>query len=171
MSWNCNTFRHWSVLQFPLASCQISQQGHNLEHSLFQPQVSRRKPAKRLRWEEGQRSVARSRQSRERAERSLLSLYRAPITNQRSVCDGRRRDNGALLALGRAGSERSAVCFLFTGLPSQTSEAFAMGGGGTTERCSLSAEPGASGAQFVPTTGGCTGFDGGMEAGPAGGGA
>ena len=46
-----------------------------------------------------------------------------------------------------------------------------MGSGGTTEHCELSAQPGAGRAQSVPTTGGCTGFDGGMEAGPAGGGA
>ena len=46
-----------------------------------------------------------------------------------------------------------------------------MGSGETTEHCELSAQPGAGRAQSVPTTGGCTGFDGGMEAGPAGGGA
>ena len=40
----------------------------------------------------------------------------------------------------------------YPGLPSQTSEAFVVGRGGTTERCELSAQPGASGAQFVPTT-------------------
>ena len=107
-------------------------------------------PAQRLRWEEeGQRSVASSRRSREQVERSLffptgfppqtsaafavgrggtterceLSAqpgasgaqfvfpHRVPAANQRSVCGGKRRDNGALRALGAAGSKWSAVCF------------------------------------------------------------
>ena len=97
MSWNCNTFRRRDVLQSPLISCQISQERPQYGALFAADNVPRA----------GQQKLFAARG--ERADFAQIS--RAPITNQRSVCGGKRRDNGALRALGAAGSKWSTVCF------------------------------------------------------------
>ncbi len=164
MSWNCNTFRRRDVLQSPLATCQIPKEdlvrkslccrhvpiadqrrtacGRSERADFaFPPQGSRRKPAQRLRWEEeGQRSAVSFGRRPKRTERTLRFPHRAPITNQRSVCDGKRRSKGAsaVFAISRrltAETETSGLCFDDRGV-----YRFRRGyGGGTSGRRRLTA--------------------------------
>ena len=108
MSWNCNTFRRRDVLQSPLISCQISQERPQYG-ALFAADTV---PSAAF-------AVGRG-GTTERCELSaqpgasgaqFVFPHRVPAANQRSVCGGKRRDNGALRALGAAGSKWSAVCF------------------------------------------------------------
>lgn len=100
MSWNCNTFRRRDVLQSPLATCQIPK-----EDLVRKSLCCRHVPIA------DQRRTACGR--RERAD--FVQIPRAPITNQRSVCDGKRRSKGAsaVFAISRrltAETETSGLC-------------------------------------------------------------
>ena len=90
---------------FPSQANKSCLQREENERTLPQYQGSRRKPAQRLWWEEeGQRRRA-----------ALAPIPRAPITNQRSVCDGKRRSKGASAVFAdsrrlTAETETSGLC-------------------------------------------------------------
>ena len=137
MSWNCNTFRRRDVLQSPLISCQISQERPQYGALFAADTVPRAAFAVGRGGTTGAVSFGRR---PKRTERTLRFPHRAPITNQRSVCDGKRRSKGAsaVFAISRrltAETETSGLCFDDRGV-----YRFRRGyGGGTSGRRRLTA--------------------------------
>ena len=137
MSWNCNTFRRRDVLQSPLISCQISQERPQYG-ALFAADTV---PSAAFAVGRGGTTELCSLWPQAEANSAdFAQIPRAPITNQRSVCDGKRRSKGAsaVFAISRrltAETETSGLCFDDRGV-----YRFRRGyGGGTSGRRRLTA--------------------------------
>ena len=98
---------------FPSQANKSCLQREENERTLPQYQGSHHKPAKRLRWEEeGQRSVASSRRSRARVERSLSRRHRGVYRFRRGYgggTSGRRRLTAIKRAIYKSNNNRQVA--------------------------------------------------------------